>query len=298
MIKATVDKHGSDKPLSEGRRWEVYRCPACGGKPLPKQGRLECLGCGEEYPVWGEIVRFITTPEQVTGKDRVFSRFYNNWARLYDLSVKAWSLLMQGGEAAWRGDLLSKLEISRGDRVLEVSIGTGANLPYIGSFTCDLDIYGLDISLAMLEECRRNLDRWKLDVELCLGNAARLPYPDDFFDCVYHVGGINAFSEKGKAISEMVRVARPGTLIVISDETEKMFYTASILSRLGLPRVDDYIKQKFFRGSFLEALTSDALKPPLGLIPEGMEDIVVEPASRETMYVLRFRKPLTESRNG
>ena len=41
------------------------------------------------------------------------------------------------------------------------------------------------------------------------------------FDCVFHIGGINFFTDKVRAIKEMIWVARPGTKIVIVDETER-----------------------------------------------------------------------------
>jgi len=37
--------------------------------------------------------------------------------------------------------------------------------------------------------------------------------------CVFHVGGINFFSDKARAIREMLRVAKPGSKIIIADET-------------------------------------------------------------------------------
>lgn len=39
------------------------------------------------------------------------------------------------------------------------------------------------------------------------------------FDVVFHVGGINFFNDKQKAINEMLRVAKPSTKIMIADET-------------------------------------------------------------------------------
>ncbi len=41
------------------------------------------------------------------------------------------------------------------------------------------------------------------------------------FDAVFHFGGINFFPDRLRAIVEMIRVAKPGTKIVISDEAEK-----------------------------------------------------------------------------
>ena len=48
-----------------------------------------------------------------------------------------------------------------------------------------------------------------------------LPYKDNSFDSVFHVGGINFFNDKKAAIEEMIRVAKPNTKITIVDETSK-----------------------------------------------------------------------------
>ena len=37
---------------------------------------------------------------------------------------------------------------------------------------------------------------------------------------VFHIGGINFFNHPQKAIDEMIRVAKPGTKIIICDENE------------------------------------------------------------------------------
>ena len=63
----------------------------------------------------------------------------------------------------------------------------------------------------------------------------------------------------------MVRVAKPGAVVVISDETPKMFYSV--------------------------ALKSFDLEPPVDMIPEGMEELDQREAVDGTMWVLKFRKP-------
>ena len=54
-----------------------------------------------------------------------------------------------------------------------------------------------------------------------------MPFEDNSFDIVFHVGGINFFNDKTAAIREMIRVSKKGTKILISDETadfiEKQF---------------------------------------------------------------------------
>jgi len=66
------------------------------------------------------------------------------------------------------------------------------------------------------------LKRWQRHAQLFQGEAERLPFRDAVFDCVFHVGGINFFSDKERAITEMIRAAKPGTKLVIVDETEKV----------------------------------------------------------------------------
>jgi ubiquinone/menaquinone biosynthesis C-methylase UbiE len=80
---------------------------------------------------------------------------------------------------------------------------------------------------------------------------------------------INLFSNKKKAIDEMIRVAKPGTKIVIADETEKA-------GRLF----------NFITGS------KDKIIPPIDLIPAGMLNKRIEIIWRGYGYVISFVKPL------
>lgn len=65
----------------------------------------------------------------------------------------------------------------------------------------------------MLRQCLKNLKRFKREAELFLGNAKELPFGNESFDAVFHAGGINFFSEKEKAVEEMIRIARPSLYI-------------------------------------------------------------------------------------
>src|SRR6202035_247553 len=103
-------------------------------------------------------------------------------------------------------------------RVLEVGVGTGANLRYLPP---DIDFYGLDLSWGMLRKCRKKLRKCSGPARLSQAEASHLPFRTEVFDCVFHVGGINFFSDPKRAIREMIWVAKPGTKIVISDETEE-----------------------------------------------------------------------------
>jgi ubiquinone/menaquinone biosynthesis C-methylase UbiE len=111
---------------------------------------------------------------------------------------------------------------------------------------------------------------------LILGNAEELPLRDDSFDAVLHVGGINAFNDRAKAISEMVRVARAGTKIVIVDETAKV--------------VDPFAWIPGFRRR-MQVEYGDRLSPPVHLLPGGMREVRVRDVGKGYLYCLTFRKP-------
>ena len=83
------------------------------------------------------------------------------------------------------------------------------------------EVFGLDISLGQLSRCQGYLRRRNWDVDLFLGNGEQLPFADNSFSGVFHVGGINFFNNRQAAIDEMIRVARSGARILIGDETEK-----------------------------------------------------------------------------
>lgn len=151
--------------------------------------------------------------------DRRWREFYDGWAPRYDWGIGLGALLRGFSDTAERRKLIDRLSLRPGHRVLEVSVGTGANLPLVAEkMGGHGTMVGLDISSGMLRQCEKKLKRKGLNATLIEGEAAHLPFPDEGFDAVLHFGGVNEFSEKKQAIDEMVRVAKPGAKIVIGDE--------------------------------------------------------------------------------
>ena len=107
------------------------------------------------------------------------------------------------------------------------------------------------------------------------GEAERLPFKVEAFDCVYHVGGINLFTDKLRAIKEMIWVAKSGTKIVIVDEIEKG-------SREGSQPAT--VREQVDPGS-------EQVRCPIDLIPEEMLEVKARAICSGKMYCLTFRKP-------
>jgi len=167
---------------------------------------------------------------------------------------------------------MSLLEAKAGDAVLETSVGTGLNYKYLPD---GVQLSGLDLSPEMLANCQSNLQRWQLDADLYLGNAESLPFADASFDVVFHVGGINFFNDRAKAIREMIRVARPGSLLLIADETEK------------------HVKEIYEKGpgGHLFKNRKAPVSAPIDLVPPEMQQIHLEEMRTGDWYALTFRKP-------
>jgi short-subunit dehydrogenase/ubiquinone/menaquinone biosynthesis C-methylase UbiE/uncharacterized protein YbaR (Trm112 family) len=261
----------------------VLTCPACHGDLALTgdrlSGTLACQKCHQEYTIIDGIPRFAPY-EELTGLNQRFARLYDWFSYIYQPFTQLAFILIGVNEKKMRREITERLE-PFGGRVLEISIGPGVNLPYLVGQPGVEGVYGLDISVGQLQHCRAYTAKKSWDVDLFQGNAEALPFKDNSFDNVFHLGGINFFNDKKKAIEEMIRVARPGGKIVIGDETER----GAHLYELILPG---------FKRSFEES--REPVTAPVDLIPTEMEEVKLDTnVWRGWFYCLDFKKPFTKT---
>jgi len=93
-------------------------------------------------------------------------------------------------------------------KVLEVACGTGRFTVMLAER--DADITGLDISGPMLQQGREKAKSAGVDdhVEFMRGDAARLPFPDDYFDTVLAMRFFHLADTPAAFLAEMRRVAK------------------------------------------------------------------------------------------
>jgi len=197
---------------------EILRCPICSGGLEFEENVLRCTSCNHRYNIVDGVIDLL--PEElVFGNDRKWMEFYDRSASSYfKLFHRIIPALTLGAEGRARRGWVDLLELKRGDAVLDVATGTGRNIPYlISKVGSEGVVYGVDISLGMLRYAAE-VARKKRNVVLIRANASHLPFRDDCFDAVLHVGGINTFEEKELAIKEIFRVAKSGAKIVVVDE--------------------------------------------------------------------------------
>lgn len=268
-------------------------CPTCRTALHPSaepagRGADASLRCGGACPPWPvrDGMPFLGREEWVRGTDRLMRLFYDGLPRLHDPAVRFLLPLMQGAgtEDSLRDGYIRRLElgalpVDRPARILEVSVGTGANLPRLEAalppaLRGRVEIWGLDLATGMLAGARRRIRRLGYDhVRLVQGDAHTLPFADHAFDRVFHVGGIGGFRDPAAALAEMARVARPGTPIVVVDE--------QLEPGLGP-----------LRWALFRALTFYDPAPhcPVEALPANAIDVLQEQVSR-FYYSLRFRMP-------
>jgi SAM-dependent methyltransferase len=105
-------------------------------------------------------------------------------------------------------ELVERMEIAEGERVLDVACGTG-NVA-IPAAAKGAEVTGIDITPELLEDAKRNAEKYGVNVEWVEGDAQDLPFEDDSFDVVVSTFGCMFAPDHRKAAAEITRVLRPG----------------------------------------------------------------------------------------
>lgn len=206
------------------------------------------------------------------------------WIKEYDEMAENYDELALHYED-WLGiDLMKERErfthfipIEGPSRILDVSVGTGANFIAVANVfqkkTGRFNLHGLDLSWGMLSVSKRKFAESNLPVSLVHSSVLNIPYIDNFFDIVIHSGGINTFSDIPLAFEEMLRVARKGGFIIVVDEGVS-------------PELRDTEKGK----AIIEANNLFSAQPPLEHIPPKAKDVELDYVMNDTFYQISFRK--------
>src|SRR5437016_2153494 len=96
----------------------------------------------------------------------------------------------------------------RGRRVLEIGVGLGADHQRFAEAGAEL--YGIDLTDRAVRHTQGRLALFGLTSKLEVGDAERLNFPDEYFDCVYSWGVLHHTPNTAAAIAEVRRVLKPG----------------------------------------------------------------------------------------
>ncbi len=232
---------------------------------------------GESFEI-KDGVPVMLRSEEVTGLNLTYQRRYDWLCYFYDFLADVVAPLF-GADKVFE-EIAEIMDVGNSDWVLETSIGTGKQIANLLDHGKAAEfIVGLDISYGMLRRCRRNARRWNASLQLIQGNAETLPFQNEVFDVVFHIGGINFFEDKESAVLEMIRVAKPGARLYIGDETEKLLEEQpSIVNR------------------YYQDPGGDIYAAPLEYVPKHMLDVTSHTLFDGKMYLISFEKPNSSER--
>ena len=104
--------------------------------------------------------------------------------------------------------------------VLDVSSGRGTQAIYYAR-EFGVNVTGIDISADMLRVAKRNVQENRLQhrVNFLQGDSQSLPFEENSFDAVINECAVGIPDDSQMVLKEMVRVAKPGGVIVIHEST-------------------------------------------------------------------------------
>ena len=175
------------------------------------------------------------SPEQV-------SKMFDDVAHAYD---KTNDLLSFGQAKLWRKKVLEKVAPQSGEKILDIAAGTGTSsmalkLPGV-------EVVAADFSKGMLAEGKKRYP----ELEFVFADAMKLPFKNNEFDVVTMSFGLRNVQDRDKALSEFLRVLKPGGRLVICEFSHVpgllgVFYRAyltlilPLVSRLASKTPDAY----------------------------------------------------------
>lgn len=150
----------------------------------------------------------------------------------YDKMSK-WYDIFTGPEKQYIYYGLQILQVTEGDKVLEIGFGTGDALIKLAQSAGDSGkVYGIDISEGMFNVAESKLKKSGLleNIDLVLGDAIQLPFENEFFDVLFMSFTLELFntSEIPVILSQCLRVLKKGGkmgVVALSDRGDDNLMT-------------------------------------------------------------------------
>ncbi|MCI2074587.1 MAG: metalloregulator ArsR/SmtB family transcription factor [Candidatus Methanomethylophilus sp.] len=218
------------------------------------------------------------TKEQVIGRisdaevQKEVTGFWEDNARGYGLSTRMYLKT---------SDCLEKMfsrMVGTGRCLKIADMGSGAGYSSITLSAMGHDVTSMDISPKMLEQARWNADYYGADIDFVLGNAENPGLESCSFDAVVANDTLFTICDPGKAVSEWVRLLRPGGFLFIADGN---YFFDTTLEEYR--QRSDYMRTKYSKEEL-------EIRPDIGNIDyQRLRGIC------RNLYVNRIRRPSWET---
>jgi len=209
-------------------------------------------------------------------KENVNEFSIKNAAEIHDNALNWLFKTHNVKEDELRVNLISRLNLRSGDKVLVTATGAGNDLPYIiKKIGTSGELYAQDYAKEMLlsaySRVAKIVDLNKYKIHFSVNDATDLPFNDNEFDSTYHFGGINLYKNIAKGIKEMNRVTKPGGKVVFGDEG-----------------IAYWLKKTDLAKSLITNNILYDLNPPINLIPSSAKDVKLSWVINNCFYVIEY----------
>ena len=242
------------------------------GEPLKRVGdHLVGLASGVRFLIKEDIPIIIDRPH-FSVRNKLNNFLYNVSAGVYEKLLNIGDRIDYSKDIAVNKHFLNNLKIESGQKVLEIGIGTGLSTRFLPD---NIEHIGLDLSWNMLQQATKNMTALNRTPLLVQALAEYLPFRDNSMDVVFQIGTLQFTEDPFRSVSEMARVAKPGTTIFILDEISggmKIFQRS--------PAHKMHVNN-----------TKDLIRELPRLVPHSMINIKSQNFLGTQFYQLQFSKP-------
>lgn len=264
---------------------DVYRCPVT-HEPVTAAGSDEgadeiergelVTASGARYAVRAGVPVFVPDAGLTEDERQTQSDYDESASEKYDTAVDWQFRVFYENEDDVREGMVDLLRLEPGSKVLEIGCGTGRDSFRIarrlgtgGAF------FVQDLSEQMVLKARERLegedDHGSGELAYFVSTARLLPFPDGYFDAVFHFGGFNNFSEPAQTLGEITRVVRQGGRVVVGDEA-----------------VPPWLRDHDFGRMLIENNPLFANTVPLEHLPTNARDVIVRWVIGGCFYLIDY----------
>lgn len=259
---------------------DIYRCPVSLSKlslTIIKKEKDEVIEgtltseTGNEYQITDGIPDF-TYPKELALVDQQTRELYDKLAKEYDKFADIPFQTFGQKEPDVRQKITDKLNIKKGDNVLEIGGGDGRGAEHIVKrLGNEGHLYFQELAKSFLNSAQKRLKEHSGSVSFSIANASYLSFPDNYFDAAHHFGGINTFSEVERCLKELARVVKPGGKVVVGDEG-----------------IGPWLRNTEFGKIMINSNPLIGYEVPLSLIPVQARDVMIEWIMMGAFFLIEF----------
>ncbi len=178
-------------------------------------------------------------------------------------------LMSVGLHRLWKRFAIETSGVKNGDKVLDIAGGTAdLSALFLKQVGKDGEVWLTDINNAMLSIGRDRLLNEGTTTPTAQCDAEKLPFPDNYFNCVSVAFGLRNMTHKDVALKEMLRVIKPGGSVIVL-EFSKVWeplkpvydtYSFKLLPALGKMITNDSESYKYLAESIRVHPSQEELK--------------------------------------